>query len=118
MSSSDIFNHPEKYNMPQRYDALVTYEDSVIFVEVDEMKLLLFPIILILAFTIFPNTSIANDNIDSIVANDFSQTIINWNISGSPYIIDDNITVDENTTLTIDPGVTIQFNLSICNFSD
>ena len=33
----------------------------------------------------------------------------NWNITGSPYLINGNITILIGTTLTIDAGVTVQF---------
>ena len=33
----------------------------------------------------------------------------NWTLSGSPYRIEGNITIPTGTTLTIDPGVTVEF---------
>jgi len=46
----------------------------------------------------------------------FSQTVIpggdvsgSWNMSGSPYQVEGDITIPDNETLTIDPGVTVEF---------
>ncbi|MBI5540579.1 MAG: right-handed parallel beta-helix repeat-containing protein [Bacteroidia bacterium] len=51
-----------------------------------------------------------------IYINTNSQTIIlggnvsgNWPISGSPYLIHDNITIPNGSTLTISPGVIVEF---------
>jgi RHS repeat-associated protein len=33
-----------------------------------------------------------------------------WNLVGSPYILDGNVTVASSATLTIDPGVVVKFN--------
>jgi len=40
-----------------------------------------------------------------------------WTASGSPYVINTNLTISSGTTLTIDPGVTVKFrgNYSIIN---
>jgi hypothetical protein len=33
-----------------------------------------------------------------------------WTLAGSPYIVTNNLAVTNNVTLTIDPGVVVQFN--------
>ena len=35
-----------------------------------------------------------------------------WDIGGSPYTVTGSVTVNEGVTLTIDPGVTVEFSLA------
>jgi parallel beta-helix repeat protein len=55
---------------------------------------------LICAATVFADTNVSG----SITSN------TTWAVSGSPYIVTGDVTVNSNVTLTIDPGVTVKFN--------
>lgn len=53
---------------------------------------------------LFVGELISQTNITSDIT-----TNTTWNISGSPYIIQNSITVQNGVSLTIDPGVEIKF---------
>ncbi len=40
-----------------------------------------------------------------------------WDIAGSPYIIDDDVTICETATLTVDPGVVVKFEYDHSTYS-
>ena len=50
-------------------------------------------------------TIISNSNLSGSIDTDTT-----WTLSGSPYTVVDNISVNEGVTLTIEPGVTVKFN--------
>jgi hypothetical protein len=58
----------------------------------------------IFALSVFPEDVWAATNIDADVIVDTT-----WNLSGSPYVVSGPISVAENTTLTIEPGVIVKF---------
>ncbi len=63
------------------------------------MNFFLCVIILLISYTFLPSQT-------TIPAGDISG---NWLINGSPYLIDGEITIPDGETLTIDPGVIVEF---------
>src|SRR6058998_1610485 len=57
------------------------------------------------AFLICAATLFADTNVSGSIASNTT-----WTVSGSPYIVTGDVTVNSNVTLTIDPGVTVKFN--------
>jgi len=65
------------------------------------VQMVIITIIATLTFAIFNQSSIATD-VGGIIGSDTT-----WDLAGSPYNFISNVQVDENVTLTIEPGVIV-----------
>ena len=77
-------------------------------------RMMILTITILVSFQGFSSTSMfkANGNIIESANINNSTKYINWNITGSPYFINENLTIPIGVTLQIEPGVEVIFNNS------